>query len=154
MKLRGLVVAMSCVASASCAVRDFGCLSNGYWVAAPSHAEMGIYDVTGDSVLQRYVSEVGLVKRYVVATCRVWPGNDTVPLPEEKPCHGFNVIDTETTQVWRDLTEAQAEEVLFKAGSKMPELHYANTWFNQDWPLGEPSAFCRATFHDNPEPRD
>ncbi len=145
---------MGCLMCVSCKVRDFGCLSNGYWVAAPSHAEMGIYDVTGNSVLERYVSQVGLMKEYIVATCLVRPGDKTVPLPGEKPCRGFNVIDTKTTQVWRGLTEAQAEEVLLKAGLRMPELHYANTWFNQDWPNGDPSAFCRATFHDNPVPRE
>jgi len=153
-KLQELGIVVACLMSVSCKVRDFGCLSNGYWVAAMSHSDMGVQDVTGNSVLQRNVSQVGLTKEYIVATCRVWPGDKTVPLPIETPCHGFNVIDTETTQVWRDLTEAQAEEVLFKVGLRMPELHYANTWFNQDWPLGEPSHFCRANFRGNPEPRE
>jgi len=153
-KLRALCAIVACLVITSCKVRDFGCLANGYWVAAPSHAEMGIQDVTGNTVLERYVSQIGLAKGYIVAICRVRSGDDTVPLPDEKPCHGFNVIDTETTHVWRDMTEAQAEEVLFKAGLKMPELHYANTWFNQDWPDGKPSDFCRATFHENPAPQD
>jgi hypothetical protein len=147
-------VVMLCMLVSSCAkVRDFGCLSDGYWVAAPSHAETGIYDRQQTAVLERYVLQVGLAKGFVVARCEVRPDANAVPLPDEKPCKGYNVIDTASGTVWRGLSDAQAVAVLQRVGVTMPALHYANQWFNQDWPNGNPSAFCKAHFRDNPVPQ-
>jgi hypothetical protein len=114
---------------------------------------MSIYDRQQTAVFERYVSQVGISKDYIVALCKVWPGDDAVPLPQETPCTGYNVVDTSTQQVWRRLSDTEARTVLEKAGVAMPELRYANEWFNQDWPDGNPSAFCRAHFRDNPVPQ-
>ncbi|UPG96589.1 hypothetical protein [Luteibacter aegosomatissinici] len=154
MRYRIASVVLLCIGASSCAkVRDFGCLSDGYWVAAPSHVEMGVYDRHDTAVLERYVFQVGLTKGFIVASCEVRPGADAASLPGEQPCKGYNVINTATEQVWRGLSGTEAAVVLKKEGIAMPELHYANEWFNQDWPDGNPSAFCKAHFRDNPAPQ-
>ena len=154
MRYRIASVVLLCIGASSCAkVRDFGCLSDGYWVAAPSHAEMAIYDRQQTAVLERYVLQVGLVKGFIVARCEVRPDADAVPLHDEKPCKDFNVIDTATERAWRGLSDTEARAVLEKAGVAMPELRYANEWFNQDWPDGNPSAFCKPHFRDDPVPQ-
>lgn len=120
-----------CLVCASCAkVRDFGCLSNGYWVAAPSHAEIGIQNLQGTAVLERYVSQIGLTKQYIVARCEVNADANAVPSPGEKPCRDYNVIDTLSGKVWRGLSVAQAAAFLQTVCLAMPDLHYANAWFN------------------------
>jgi hypothetical protein len=53
-------------------VRDFGCLADGCFAAAPSHAEMGIYDRQETAVLERYVLQVGLAKNFIVARCEAF----------------------------------------------------------------------------------
>jgi hypothetical protein len=147
-------VAVLCIVASSCVkVRDFGCLSNGYWVAAPSHAEIGIQNLQGTTVLERYVSRIGLAREYIAARCDVSPDANAVPSPDEKPCKGYNVINTATEQVWRGLSDTQAVAVLQTVGVAMPELHYANQWFNQDWPDGNPSEFCKTHVRDIPVPQ-
>ena len=78
----------------------------------------------------RYVSRIGLAKEYVVARCEVSPDANAVPSPHEKPCRDHNVIDTARGTVWRGLSDTQAVAVLQTVGVAMPELHYANQWFN------------------------
>jgi len=154
MKYRLAGVVLFCLVSSSCAeVRDFGCLSNGYWIAAPSHAEFGVYDRQQTAVLERNVFEVGLVKDFIVARCEVRGGARATPQPGEKPCSNYGVVDTRTGEVRQGLSEAEARSVLERAGVAMPRLHYANEWFNQDWPSGNPSEFCKANFSDKPQPQ-
>lgn len=65
---REIGVALLAVLSASCVERrDFGCLTDGYSVAAPSSAELAVMDSGGVMVLERYVSEVGVARGYIVA---------------------------------------------------------------------------------------
>ncbi len=147
-------VVFFCLVSSSCAkVRDFGCLSDGYWIAAPSHAEFGVYDRQQTAVLERNVFEVGLVKGFIVARCEIREVASAPPQPDEKPCSDYGIVDTTTGQVRQGLSEAEARAVLERSGVAMPKLHYANEWFNQDWPDGNPSEFCRAKFPEAPVPQ-
>lgn len=145
MNYRVALAALLCVSVSSCTmVRDFGCLTSDYWIAAASHAELGIYDTEQTAVMERNVRQVGLVGNDIVAECQERPGDNVVAQPGELPCTGFNIIDTRTGQVWRGLSEATARTVLRNAGLVMPRLRDASEWLTQDWPEGNPSVFCKS----------
>ena len=149
-----LVCVTLCLDGASCAkVRDFGCLSNADWVAAPSHVEIGIQDRQSTTILERNVLRIGLENAFIVAECKRSPDDTADPLPGDKPCGGFNIVDSASGQIWHGLSETSARKILEEAGARMPDLHYAGKWFNQDWPDGNPADSCKASFPQNPVPR-
>lgn len=153
MTYRFIRVAVLCLLSTSCAkVRDFGCLIDGYSISAPSHVEIGISSPDGTYVLERYVFQVGSVPGHIVAFCQRRPGADAQPSPGEKPCSGYNVIDTQSGQVVRGIGKDEAAAILGKAGLPMPKLDYAADYFSQDWADGEKEDFCLT--HSQPTPTD
>lgn len=142
---RVIGIALLSVLGASCVkVRDFGCLIDGYSISAPSHAEISISRFDGTYVLERYVFQVGLTPGYIVALCQRRPGADAQPSADERPCSGYNVINTQSGQAVRGISKDEATAILVKAGATMPMLDDAAGYFSQDWPNGEPGEFCRA----------
>jgi hypothetical protein len=110
---------------------------------APSHEEIGVADADSVFVLERYVTQVGQAKGFIVARCDMSDHQRAViPLDLGKPCSGYNVIDTHTGRVWRGLDDIAAEWVLKQANVAMPAMATVSDYFNQAWPEDRSGNFC------------
>lgn len=142
---RALVVVLFAGLVSSCAQRrDFGCLIDGYSVAAPSGAELALMAPDGTMVLERYVDQVGVAPGHLIALCKVPANNQEQPQKDETPCAGYNVIDTRSGAVVRGLSKERAIAMLEATGSGNPEMKHISEYFSVEWPPGQPGAFCKA----------
>lgn len=121
---------------------------------APSHAEIGVADADSVFVLERYVTQIGQARGFIVARCDMPDQQRAVgPLDLGKPCSGYNVIDTRTGRVWRGLDDIAAESVLGRANVPMPAMVTVSDYFNQVWPEGRPGNFCLSHPRESAEER-
>ncbi len=111
--LLSLLVAAGCVAR-----KDEASLPNGYWVLAMGSTEMYVADPQRELLLGPTLVSVGVLDQVVVAFCG-WEKTERNGFANTV---GYNILDTTSAQIVKNLSEEEARKWFSARGLDMPAL--------------------------------